>query len=50
MDQATLHILRKFREDDDPVLVDYNGKCLSTLSRTELLNIAKEKKMWIKKI
>ena len=36
-----LHILRKFREGDDPVLVDYNGKCLSTLSRPKLLNIAK---------
>ena len=42
MDQATLHSFRK-READDPVLVDYNGKCLSTLSRPELLNIAKEK-------
>jgi len=44
MDQ--LRILRKFREDDDPEpLEQYEGKCLSTLSRSELIKIAKEKKV-----
>ena len=44
MDQ--LRILRKFREDDDPEpLEQYEGKYLSTLSRSELIKIAKEKKV-----
>ena len=44
MDQ--LRILRKCREDDDPEpLEQYEGKCLITLSRSELIKIAKEKKV-----
>ena len=44
MDQ--LNILRKFREDDDPdPLLQYEGKCISTFSRSELFNVAKEKKV-----
>ncbi|XP_063398770.1 uncharacterized protein LOC134683414 isoform X2 [Mytilus trossulus] len=36
-------VLRKFREEEDPEMEDYDGKCLPTLSKAELTSIAKSK-------
>ncbi|CAC5412041.1 unnamed protein product [Mytilus coruscus] len=36
-------VLRKFREEEDPEMEEYDGKCLPTLSKAELTSIAKSK-------
>ena len=43
-------ILRKFREDDDPELGTIDGQCLSTFSKAEICEIAREKGVDIEEI
>ncbi|CAC5415528.1 unnamed protein product [Mytilus coruscus] len=45
-----LQILRKFREEDDPEMEEYEGKCLPTFSKLELINIAKSKGVKLEEI
>ncbi|CAC5412049.1 CNBP [Mytilus coruscus] len=38
-----VQVLRKFREQEDPEMEEYDGKCFPTLSKAELTSIAKSK-------
>ncbi|VDI25389.1 Hypothetical predicted protein [Mytilus galloprovincialis] len=41
MDTSIVKVFRKFRGEEDPEMEEYDGKCLPTLSKAELFNIAK---------
>ncbi|XP_052068822.1 uncharacterized protein LOC127734066 isoform X2 [Mytilus californianus] len=43
-------VLRKFREEEDPEMEEYEGKCLPTFSKLELFNIANSKGVKLEEI